>query len=101
MLSEFSPQVKKGALKNLPRHHFYMKPGSLIPQEPYSGVTFPITTVKDNGKKDRILSASRHNFAPIYIPQPTNQQPEKQTMPEKNNSNTEIIETLDTPITLT
>jgi hypothetical protein len=65
----FSPYVAKGALLNLPRHHFYIKYGSADPQEPFSGVTFPIQYEIDSHKVERILTASRVNYATKSEPQ--------------------------------
>jgi len=67
MLSQFHPLVKKGDILNLPRHHFYIKLGSIEPQEPFSGVTLPIQITEDKKKIEKIIEASRKNYASVYV----------------------------------
>lgn len=67
MLSEFYPLVKKGNILNLPRFHFYIKLGSIEPQEPFSGVTLPPNLVRDTKKVERVIEASRKNYATVYV----------------------------------
>lgn len=66
LLPQFSPQVGKGDILNLPRHHFYMKFGSKNPQEPFSGITFPIQFVRNSQLVERIITASRSNYTIPY-----------------------------------
>ena len=47
LLPQFSPLVKKGEILNLPRFHFYIKLGSIEPQEPFSGTTLPMQDKRD------------------------------------------------------
>ncbi len=71
MLSQFHPLVKKGDILNLPRHHFYVKLGSIEPQEPFSGVTLPIHITEDKKKLEQITDTSRKNYASVYVKQTT------------------------------
>lgn len=66
MLAQFSPFVKAGDISNLPRHHFYMRLASIQAEDPFSGVTIPIETAKDEAKVARLIEASRSNYAFKY-----------------------------------
>ena len=66
LLPQFSPQVKKGDILNLPRHNFYMKLGSKEPQEPFSGTTYPIVVSQNSEKVTTIIEASRKNYTTPY-----------------------------------
>jgi superoxide dismutase len=71
LLPQFIPQVGKGDILNLPRYHFYMKLGSVDPQEPFSGITYPIHVARNTDWVEQVIAASRKNYATIYT------QPEK------------------------
>lgn len=61
------PDIKQGDIANLPRHHFYIKLGSIEPTEPFSGVTLPIDMKKDSNKEKRIIDESRKNYTKKYV----------------------------------
>lgn len=67
MLSQFAPQVVQGDIGNLPRYHFYMRLAAIEPEAPFSGITLPITTEKNQIKTDYLIQASRKNYAIQYI----------------------------------
>lgn len=67
MLSQFAPQVVQGDIGNLPRYRFYMRLAAIEPEAPFSGETIPITTPKDPEKVERIIEASRKNYATEYV----------------------------------
>ncbi|HUD45169.1 MAG TPA: DUF87 domain-containing protein [Patescibacteria group bacterium] len=67
LLPQFSPLVKKGEIINLPRFHFYIKLGSIDPQEPFSGVTLPIQNRTSKKKIEQVIATSQKNYASIYV----------------------------------
>lgn len=70
MLTQMSPLVKKGNIGNLPRYRFYMKLGSLEPQEPFSGTTLRPDLRPNLQKISAIIAASQKNYARVYIKSP-------------------------------
>ncbi|HUD20990.1 MAG TPA: type IV secretion system DNA-binding domain-containing protein, partial [Candidatus Saccharimonadales bacterium] len=66
MLSQMSPTVKPGEIGNLPRHHFYMRLAAIEAESPFSGETIPINHTKDVKKVERLIAASRKNYAIDY-----------------------------------
>jgi len=68
LLPQFSPQVGKGDILNLPRHNFYMKLGSKEPQEQFSGTTYPVEVPTNTEKVTKIIEASRKNHTTPYQP---------------------------------
>ena len=66
MLAQFAPFVKHGDIANLPRHHFYMRLASVEAEDPFSGVTIPINAARDLEKFNRLVEASRVNYAHRY-----------------------------------
>jgi len=95
LLPIFRPHIAQGALLNLPRYHFYIKLGSVDPQEPFSGTTFPVDYEVDNRKVERIIEASRTMYATKALPEervplPTITTRQKETKGEKNDDTKEI-----------
>lgn len=66
MLAQFAPFVKPGDISNLPRHHFYMRLSSLQAEDPFSGVTIPISSDKNEELVNRLIEFSRTNYAQRY-----------------------------------
>lgn len=66
MLDQFSPYVKKGDIGNLPRFKFFMKLSAVEPEEPFSGETIPIVLDRDEGRFNKLIEASRKNWAIAY-----------------------------------
>jgi energy-coupling factor transporter ATP-binding protein EcfA2 len=66
MLNQFAPYVNKSDIINLPRFKFYIKLSALTPEEPFSGETLPIVIKKDQTKTDKLIEASRKNYATLY-----------------------------------
>jgi hypothetical protein len=93
MLGQFSPIVSKGEIVNLPRYHFYMKMSASDPQDPFSGETFPIPNLENKEKVEKLIEASRKNYAKIYkkisIPSPV-----IKTKPQEETETSESIATL-------
>lgn len=66
MLAQFAPYVQKGDISNLSKYHFYIKVSALDPEEPYSGETIYIPLQKDVAKVEKLIEASRRNWAIVY-----------------------------------
>ncbi len=66
MLPQFSPAVGPGDIANLPRFRFYIKMAAIEPEEPFSGITLPILTVKQPKRIEKLIEASRNNYAIKY-----------------------------------
>ena len=66
MLSQFSPYVKSGDIGNLPRFKFYIKLSAVEPEEPFSGETLPPNIEYDPEQVQRIIEATRKNYAIEY-----------------------------------
>src|SRR5579864_3701523 len=47
LLPQYRPYIEKGEIANLPSFHFYMKTAAITPEEPFSGITVPVT-VREN-----------------------------------------------------
>ncbi len=66
LLPQFRPYVEYGEITNLPSFHFYMKTAAIRPEEPFSGVTVPMTISVDKEKHDRFIRSSRSLYAIEY-----------------------------------
>lgn len=66
LLPQFSPYVQPGEIANLPSYHFYMKKAALKPEEPFSGLTMPVSVNKDSQKLEQLIKASQINYAIKY-----------------------------------
>jgi hypothetical protein len=66
MLNQFAPYITKGDVSNLPKYHFYIKVSALEPEEPFSGKTIYIPLKKDLKKIEKLITASRKNWAIKY-----------------------------------
>jgi hypothetical protein len=66
MLAQFTPYVSPGDIVNLPRYRFYMKLSAVEPEEPFSGETIPIILDHDQEKIQKVIEASRKNWAVVY-----------------------------------
>jgi energy-coupling factor transporter ATP-binding protein EcfA2 len=67
MLNQFAPYVERGEISNLPRYNFYIKISALEPEEPFSGETVYMPLKKDVKKIEKLIEASRKNWAIKYI----------------------------------
>ncbi len=67
VLPQFRPYVEQGEIVNLPSYHFYMKLGAMNPEEPFSGVTIPIT-VSNGSNTNMVIESSRKNYAKTLKP---------------------------------
>ncbi len=59
VLPNFSPQVEKGEIANLPSFNFYMKLQTLTPQNAFSGATLMSSIKKSETTKEEIITNSR------------------------------------------
>ena len=66
MAPQFTPNITKEDLANLPRFKFYIKMSATNPEEPFSGETMPIQIKKDKQLIQRLVEASRKNYATLY-----------------------------------
>ena len=67
ILPQFRPYIEQGEIASLPSYHFYMRLGALNPEEPFSGMTLPINSVKDELKIRCVIESSRENYATKYV----------------------------------
>jgi len=63
MADQFQPYLGKSDINNLPRYNFYMRLAAVEPEEPFSGITLPIEAENRVEFIDRIIAASRKNYA--------------------------------------
>jgi len=66
MLPQFEPAVTGRDIVNLPRYHFYIKLSAVDPGEPLSGETLPMVVPRDHDNFNRLIVASRTNYAITY-----------------------------------
>lgn len=66
MLNQFAPYVTRGEIANLPKYNFYIKVSALEPEEAYSGETIHMPVKKDAKKFEKLIEASRKNWAIVY-----------------------------------
>jgi len=79
MLSQFAPVVTQGAIVNLPRFKFIIKISAKEPQDAFTGETIPLDEVGDDNRKNKVIEASRNNYAKKY----QSHKPETQLMATK------------------
>ncbi len=63
---QFKPYINAGEIPSLPPYHFYMKKSAVTSEEPFSGVTLPVAFERNPDKIQRIIKASRKNYATKY-----------------------------------
>jgi len=66
MLSQFAPYITRGEIANLPKYNFYIKVSALEPEEAFSGETIYIPVKRDAKKIEKLIEASRKNWAIKY-----------------------------------
>ena len=66
MLNQFAPYIDRGEISNLPKYNFYIKVSALEPEEPFSGETIYTPLKKDNKMIEKLIQASRKNYAIVY-----------------------------------
>ena len=66
LLPQFNPYLSAGEISNLPSFHFFMKKAAIVPDEPFSGETMPVTITKDENKWKRFIQTSRGDYAIKY-----------------------------------
>lgn len=86
MLVQFAPYIEREDIVNLPNYKFYIKVSATKPEEPFSGETLKISVKRDKKKLERIIEASRKNYAIVY------KKPEKKkavAKPKEDNNDSE------------
>lgn len=73
LLPQFEPYVTEGEIHNLPAFHFYMKLGALHPEEPFSGVTVPVTIQNGEQNIQSLIDLSNAKYARVEEPVPGSQ----------------------------
>lgn len=71
MLHQFTPYVHAGEIGNLPSFHFYLKIAALDPLAPVSGVTLKIKERPSGITRNRVIAASRSQYASSSSVEPT------------------------------
>ncbi len=66
MLNQFAPYITKGDISNLPKYNFYIKVSATESEDPYSGITIYTPLKKDNQLIEKLVEASRENWAIKY-----------------------------------
>ena len=78
LLPQYRPYIEEGEIANLPSFHFYIKTAAITPEEPFSGITVPVTVRENKAKVQKFILSSRKNYAIKYIPkQNTNKKKEQ------------------------
>jgi len=67
MARQFEPVVTQSDIVNLPQYRFYIKLSAVEPEEPFSGETLPMDVDRNPDRKQRVIDASRKNWAIEYI----------------------------------
>jgi energy-coupling factor transporter ATP-binding protein EcfA2 len=80
MQPQFGSYITKADIANLPNHNFYIKMSATKPEEPFSGETIKITLKKDKQKIQKLIEASRKNYASVYV------RPKKKVIVKKANN---------------
>jgi hypothetical protein len=82
LLPRFAPHVEQGELLNLPIYHFYLKTSVEVPMEPTSGKTIRLEDhyTLSNERADKVIDASRKNYAKKY------EKSETERISEKSNA---------------
>ncbi|MFC1727161.1 type IV secretory system conjugative DNA transfer family protein [Patescibacteria group bacterium] len=70
ILPQFLPYIEKGEIASLPSFNFYIKISALNPEEPFSGITTPVTTNLNNERTNQIIELSRKLYTTPYKKQP-------------------------------
>ncbi len=66
MLNQFAPYITRGEIANLPKYNFYIKISGLEPEEAFSGETIYTPVKRDAKKIEKLIEASRKNWAIVY-----------------------------------
>lgn len=83
ILPQFKPAIEPGEIASLPSYRFYMRLGAMTPEEPFSGVTLPVSVTENSDRVNSIVEASRANYANKYaepIDQPNNKKVAKKKL---------------------
>lgn len=96
MLDQFTPFLNPGEIMSLPRHQFYIKISAIESEEPFSGMTLFNPIVKDQAKIDKLIQASRDNYAIKYVKPTVVKRVETETKKNTKKSKTNRSESLNT-----
>lgn len=84
LLPLFAPYIQLGEISNLPAYNFYAKIHALTPQEPVSGETIVLPEPAIDGMSERVVEASRRNYANPYTPNRDSRQSESTDLDEND-----------------
>ncbi len=66
LLPQYRPYVEPGEITNLPSFHFFIKTAAIHPEEPFSGITIPLSVDLDKAKQKRFIKSSQSLYAVEY-----------------------------------
>ena len=67
ILPQFRPYINIGEIANLPSYHFYMKKSGITSEEPFSGITTPISVKPNKITVEAVITSSRKLYAKPYV----------------------------------
>ncbi len=77
LLPLFQPYVAEGEIANLPSFNFYMRIAAVQAQESFSGETIVLEEEGDEVMAERVVAASRGNYAIEYVEPPKKEEKSK------------------------
>lgn len=77
LLPLFSPYINQGEIANLSAYNFYARLSSVVSQEPLSGITLLLDSDGSEEISNRVIEASRGQYAQTPKPKDTEQKPTK------------------------
>lgn len=92
LLPLFAPYIGQGEIANLNAYNFYARLSSVIAQEPLSGVTLLLESSGDEAVVNRVIKASRKQYAQkpkpetVATPEPINHKSRTRKPPERTNA---------------
>jgi len=69
LLHQFSPYLDKGDIANIPSYNFYAKISAIETQEPLSGRTIVLDTIKESELSEKVIESSRKIYGRKYVPE--------------------------------
>lgn len=66
ILPQFHPYVSEGEIGSLPSYNFYIKINAINPEEPFSGETITLPSIKNSSKVKKVIETSRAMYALKY-----------------------------------
>ncbi len=84
LLPLFQPYIKEGEISSLPSFNFYMRIAAVNAQEPFSGETVLLETDGSKTIADRVIEASKKNYAIEYKPSEASEPEKPKELETKN-----------------